>query len=98
MSTNKEKFMKLVSDVPDSKCLEEAKYRITNRYWLRYSQRIALKILFKLDELNITKEDLAAKANIPNNRINVIVTGKANLTLLELVQIDATLDLKLFNI
>jgi hypothetical protein len=63
MKTNKENFLKLVS--PDkSGTIEEIKERIANRYWLKYSQNIALNVLQQLDELKWSKETFAEKMNL----------------------------------
>jgi ribosome-binding protein aMBF1 (putative translation factor) len=95
MSTNKEKFLKLVS-TKDTKTLRDIKTRIKNREVLRESQRIALKVLTKLDELNWSQKDLAHKMKVSPQQVNKIVSGKENLTLETLVKLQSVLDISLF--
>ena len=90
--TNKEKFLQLVS-VEDTKTLAEIKKRIKNRAMLRESQKIALKVLLKLDELNWSQKDLAKEMNVSPQQINKIVSGKENLTLETLSKLQNILDI-----
>lgn len=78
--TNKEKFMKLVSD-EKTDTIARNRERIKNRAMLRESQRIALKVLLKLDELGWTQKDLASKMSVSPQQVNKIVSGKENLTI-----------------
>lgn len=90
--TNKEKFLKLVSDEKSS-ALDEVRERLKNRAMLRESQNIALKILMKLDELEWTQIDLAEKMEVSPQYINKIVRGKENFTLETLVKLQKILDI-----
>lgn len=42
-----------------SKWREKAEWRQQNKSWLRHSQRIAVKMLEKIDELGLTQKQLA---------------------------------------
>ena len=42
-----------------SKWRERAEWRMQNKSWLRHSQRIAVKMLEKMDELSMTQKQLA---------------------------------------
>jgi antitoxin component HigA of HigAB toxin-antitoxin module len=97
MRTNKEKFLDLVSD-DDQKTLENIKYRIANRYWIKTSQNIAIATLFKMKELNISKEDLAEKMEINISEVNNIVAGKENLTLDIIMKLQLILNINIINI
>lgn len=77
---NKEKFLRLVSEEKTT-TLEENKERIKNRAMLRESQKIALKILSKLDELNWTQKDLAREMSVSPQYIHKIVKGKENFSI-----------------
>lgn len=50
METNKEKFLKLVSD-EDPKTLERMRWRIRNRWWRRPLQKIHLIFLILKDKI-----------------------------------------------
>lgn len=90
--TNKGKFMKLVSDEkPDT--IERNRERIKNRAMLKESQRIALKVLLKLDELGWTQKDLATKMAVSPQQVNKIVSGKENLTIETQIQLQNILDI-----
>jgi transcriptional regulator with XRE-family HTH domain len=78
--TNKAKFLQLVSG-EDSKTLAELKQRIKNRAMLRESQKIAIKVLLKLDELAWAQKDLAKAMNVSPQQVSKIVSGKENLTI-----------------
>lgn len=90
--TNKEKFLALVSQT-DHSTLEQVKWRIKNREMLRESQKIALKILTRLDELNWTQKDLAREMEVSPQQINKIVSGKENLGLGTQIKLQKLLDI-----
>lgn len=90
--TNKEKFMRLVSD-ERTDTIERNRERIKNRAMLKESQKIALKVLLKLDELRWTQKDLAAKMGVSPQQVNKIVSGKENLTIETQIQLQDILDI-----
>lgn len=90
--TNKEKFLALVSE-EDSGTLERNRERIRNRAMLRESQQIALKVLFKLDDLGWTQKDLAEKMEVSPQQISKIVSGKENLTIETQIKLQNILDI-----
>ena len=78
--TNKEKFLALVSN-EKTDTLERNRKRIKSRAMLRESQRIAIKVLMKLDELGWSQKDLAKEMEVSPQQITKIVSGKENLTI-----------------
>ena len=88
---NMEIFLSLVSD-EKTDTLERNKQRIKNRAMLRESQKIALKVLNKLDELGWTQKDLAAKMEVSPQQITKIVSGKENLTIETQIKLQTILD------
>ena len=63
MRTREEIISKLnaySSDTP-SKWREKAVWRNANKSWLRYSQRIAMMMLDKMEELGLTQKALAER-------------------------------------
>jgi transcriptional regulator with XRE-family HTH domain len=90
--TNKEKFLKLVSE-SDESTLEQVRYRIKNRAMLRESQKIALKVLIKLDKLHWSQRDLAKKMDVSPQQINKIVSGKENLSIETQIKLQTILDI-----
>jgi transcriptional regulator with XRE-family HTH domain len=93
---NKEKFLKLVSD-EKTDTLEKNEYRIKNREMLRYSQYIALKVLDKMGKENISKKKLARMLKIDDVEVSYILSGKENLTLKTILDIQNILNIPLLN-
>ena len=73
--------------------LVKNKERIKSRARLRESQNIALKVLYKLDELGWSQKELANKMNVSPQQISKIVSGKENLTLESIVKIQQILEI-----
>jgi DNA-binding XRE family transcriptional regulator len=95
-SENMKNFLKLVSP-EKSNFLAGVKWRHKNRSWIRVSQRIALKVLIRLDELNWTKEMLAKKSKLNITTINKIVKGQYNASLKTLMKLEESLDISIIN-
>lgn len=93
--TNKEKFLALVSS-EKSDTLKRNKERIKNRAMLRESQKIAMKILFKLDELGWKQTDLAREMGVAKQQISKLVSGKENLSIETLIKLQTILDIPIF--
>src|SRR6478736_4507698 len=93
--TNKERFLALVSK-EKTDTLERNRERIKNREVLRESQRIAIKVLARLDELNLSQKDLADKMNVSPQHVSKIVSGKENFTLETLIKLESILGIILF--
>lgn len=96
-STAREAFMKLVTPDPEAqkRFWDKFKWRQENRYWLKKTVKIAVKILREIRIIKITKEDLAAASNISNERMSEIVKGQADMTLSEIARIENVLNIKL---
>lgn len=92
--TNKEKFLNLVAG-ENTATQEKNDWLIANRKWLREAQKVALKILDRLDELHWTQKMLAEKMNVSPQQVSKIVKGKENLTLDTLSKLQDALDIKL---
>jgi len=78
--TNKQKFLALVTG-EDTTTMEKVRERIKNRAMLRESQKIAINILIKLDELGWSQKKLALKLGVTPQQVNKILRGQENLTL-----------------
>lgn len=90
--TNKEKFLKLVSN-EETDTFENISNRIANRAMLRESQRIAMKALIRLEELGLKQKQLAEKMGVSPQQINKIVKGGENLTLETIVKLQDLLEI-----
>ena len=67
-------------------------WRIQNRNWLKYSQRIALAVLNRMDELSMTQKALAERMGCSQQYISTLVKGKENLTLETISKLETVLD------
>ena len=90
--TNKEKFLTLVAK-EDAKTLAEVQLRIKNRAMLRESQKIAIKVLIKLDELKMSQKELATAMGIKPQQVTRILSGKENLTIDTQIKLQNILDI-----
>ncbi len=89
---NKEKFLSLVSD-KETPTAKKSRERIKNRAMLRESQRIAIKVLKKLDVLGWSQKLLAEKLGVSPQQVNKIVSGKENLTIETQIRLQEALDI-----
>ena len=74
MMTSKEKYLAKMAG-KESKAVIDAKERLKNQKWLKESKRLALRILLRLDELNITQKNLAEKLEVSPQYINKLLKG-----------------------
>lgn len=72
-------------------------WRRTNKFWLRYSRAIALKVLHRLDELKMTQRTLAKNLNCSPQYVSKLLKGQANMTLETIALLEIILDLDLVN-
>jgi len=80
--------------IEDSNWTIEAEWRIKNRDWIRYSQKIALRILSNLKE-EMTKEKLSELSGISLEEINLIVKGSVNMNLETIAKLSKALNVDL---
>lgn len=92
--TNKEKFLKLVSE-EKSDILTKNKERIIHREQLRESQQIALKVLLRMDELGWNQIKLAEEMGVHPQQISRLLKGKQNVTIETLLKLQHALDIPL---
>lgn len=79
-----------------SKWREEAEFRTTNKSWLRYSQQIAMMMLDRMEELNLTQKSLAERMGCSQQYVSKILKGRENLSIETLCKIESALELSLF--
>lgn len=89
--TNKEKFLALVSEDTNN-TLDYLKDRVEKRAQLRESNRIAWKVIDRLETLGWTQKMLAEKMNVSPQQVNKIVKGQENLTLSTQVKLQEILN------
>lgn len=82
------------SSIP-SKWRERAEWRQQNKSWLRYSQRIAMKMLEKMDELNMTQKQLAEQMGCSQQYVSKVLKGQENLSLETMSKIEDCLHISI---
>ena len=89
--TNLQKFLALVDPTPSTTVFKLEK-ELDERYWRRLSQRVALVVMDRAEELGISFEEV-------NEFVGVNVTkGKTNLTLADIVKLEHLLNFNLLNL
>lgn len=94
--TNMEKFLKIVS-TKKSTLMDDVRWRIEHRDMLRASRNIALKILQRLDKLNMTKVDLAKEFGTDVRGISPLLSGSHNFDLETIVKLEKILKIKILS-
>ena len=91
--TTAEKLKQYALPTP-SRWREEAETRRTNREWLRYSQRIAMAVLDKMEELGLTQKALAEHMGCTQQYIFKMLKGHENPSLETIYKLEMALDLQ----
>ena len=74
---------------------EKAERRQNNKTWIRYSQKIAMKMLDKMEEQGLTQKSLAEKMGCSQQYVSKILKGRENLSIETLCKIETALELSL---
>ena len=82
------------SKIP-SKWREEAQWRRDNRDWLRYSQRIAILLLFYMKKEGLTHTEMAERLGCTQQYMSKILKGSENLTIETIAKIERATNQKL---
>ncbi len=78
-----------------TKWREMAEWRQQNKSWLRHSQRIAVKMLEKMDELSMTPKQLADLMGCSQQYVSKVLKGQENLSLETMSKIEECLHISL---
>ena len=88
----KQKLESHASPTP-SRWKEAAKFRLENKSWLRYSQQIAMMMLDKMEETNMTQQALAERMGCSQQYVSKILKGHENLSIETICKIEKALAL-----
>ena len=94
MNTIEERLREHAPDHP-SKWREKAEWRQKNKSWLRYTQHIAIKMLEKMNELDLTQKALAERMNCSQQYVSKVLRGQENLSLETICKIEDALEIEL---
>ena len=78
-----------------SKWRENAEWRNANKSWLRYSQRIAMMMLDKMEELGLTQKSVAERMGCSQQYVSRVLKGTENLSIETISKIEDALDLEI---
>lgn len=74
---------------------EKAIERQANKEWLRYSQKIAMMMLDKMEELGITQKAVAERMGCSQQYISRVLKGSENLSIETIFKIESALGLQI---
>ncbi|MBR2101284.1 MAG: helix-turn-helix transcriptional regulator [Prevotella sp.] len=74
---------------------EKAEWRLQNRTWLRHSQHIAMLMLDKMEELNMTQKELAEQMGCSQQYVSKVLKGHENLSLETMAKIEDCLNISI---
>ena len=89
------KYLKVHQSETPSKWREEAQWRRENRDWLRYSQRIAILLLFYMKKEGLTQAAMAERLGCTQQYVSKILKGTENLTIETIAKIERATNQKL---
>ncbi|MDD6113492.1 MAG: helix-turn-helix transcriptional regulator [Bacteroidales bacterium] len=78
-----------------SRWRENAEWRMKNRSWLRYSQRIAMMMLDKMEEMNMSQKQLSELMGCSQQYVSKVLKGQENLSLETMSKIEACLGIQI---
>lgn len=78
-----------------SRWRENAEWRMANKSWLRYSQRIAMMMLDRMEELGFTQTSLATKMGCSQQYISRVLKGTENLSIETISKIESALEMEI---
>lgn len=87
--------LRAYSSTTPSKWKEKAEGRLSNKEWLRYSQRIAMMMLDKMEELGMTQKLVAERMGCSQQYISRVLKGTENLSIETISKIEFALGLKI---
>lgn len=90
--------LKKHSSLTPSKWRECAEYRIANKSWLQYSQRVAMMMLDKMEIGGINQKELARRMGCSQQYISKILKGKENLSIETLLKIEDALQITVMTV
>ena len=75
---------------------EKAERRQNNKTWIRYSQKIAMKMLDKMEEMHLNQTQLAERMECSQQYVSKVLRGQENLSIETIVKIEQALNIQIF--
>lgn len=80
-----------------SKWRKSAEWRVANKSWLRYSQHIAMLMLDRMEELDITQKQLSELMGCNQQYISKVLKGQEKLSLETISKIETCLHIRILS-
>lgn len=93
--TTKQKLEELFGGIHESKWIAAAIQQRENQHCLNCSREIAISMLERLDQLNLTRNEFAEKMNVSPRLVDKWTSGKEKLTLETIAEIESVLGIRL---
>lgn len=84
-----------LTECEESGFVERARERRSNAQWLKKSAQIAVRVLRRLKEMNMSQKDLAVKLGVAPQYVSKVVKGQENLTLETICKLETILGIVL---
>ena len=98
LKTNMKRTIDVLKENPgetENTWRKESEYRRANASWLQLSRMIALLSRARMEEINMTQQQLAEKINCSQQNVSIVLSGKANLTLETIARLETALSFNL---
>ena len=89
--------LKQYQSTTPSRWREKAECRLQNKTWLRRSQHIAMLMLDKMEEMNLTQKQLAEQMGCSQQYVSKVLKGQENLSLETISKIEDCLNISIFS-
>lgn len=94
MKDPKEMLSEHMSGTP-SRWRERAEFRRINKEWLRYSQWIAMAMLDRMEELELTQKSVAERMGCSQQYVSRVLKGTENLSIETISKIEEALGIQI---
>jgi transcriptional regulator with XRE-family HTH domain len=98
MSDLNRRIADLASESPISNWAADVEWRKANKFWIRKSSDIALRMLDALDDLGWNKARLAKEMGVSPQQVSKYVRGEENFKLETLCKLEQTLGVELIRV
>lgn len=78
-----------------SRWRENAEWRMKNKFWLRYSRRIAMMMLDKMEKMNMSQKQLSELMGCSQQYVSKVLKGQENLSLETISKIEGCLGIQI---
>lgn len=88
-------FLEAHQSSTPSRWREDAQWRRSNEYWLKYSRYITLQVLRAMEEQSVTQVELARRMGCTQQYVSNLLKGSSNMTLETIARLENVLNLDL---